>query len=79
MSSEAGCRRRAGGRQQSPKFTKDASGRTQRRERKDMTLTQGDPPTERLGEVSRGRSSEWRRCESTAERRAEERKNKAKQ
>jgi hypothetical protein len=35
-----------------------ASCRAQRRERKEQTLTRGDPLAERLGEVSRGHSSE---------------------
>jgi len=34
------------------------SCRAQRRERKEQTLTRGDPPAERPGEVSRGHSSE---------------------
>src|SRR5439155_20835896 len=34
-----------------------ALGRAQRRERKEQTLTRGEPPAERPGAVSRGRSS----------------------
>src|SRR3954471_13327153 len=57
MSSEAGCRRRAGEKQQSPKGHQAASGRTQRREGKVTKLTQGDPGPEKDQGVSRGHSS----------------------
>ncbi len=46
-----------------PECRQRTRSRAQRREWKDRVLTQGDPRAERLGEVSRGHSSDeaWRK------------------